>query len=256
MQGIGGFADSSGNPVLPRDVSVKRNRPWYFFGIESYCLEIRNDGCSEISIPPKEFERLLAFVRNNRVIAFSLPGNAPNNRVSSVRSALIRAGLGPTSFNGTERRDDWIALELDDEYFASVFRLIDFDPPSFVSDREPEATETLRTSINNQLGHDGARPGGRVIDTTWLNADLHSLFLAQSQSGRLVCTGLPARFSWELMDGERTAYITSVGFAAEPTSPSTLLYRAHQVFCLAAVLRRLQRDHPSSLQAIRTYEAE
>ncbi|WP_187431195.1 hypothetical protein ROLI_013580 [Roseobacter fucihabitans] len=256
MQGIAGFASSSGEAVPPAQVSVNRNRTWYFFGVDSYCIKIGNADCAEVSIPPENFERLLEFVQNHRLIAFSLPGNARDGRVEFVRRALTRAGLVPTSFYpleiyyGREARVDWIAQELDNEYFASMFRLVDFDTPPFVSNREGDTAEILRNRINTQLGHT-QEPAGRIVDNTWLNADLESFFVMQALNGELVCSGLPARFTWRLVEGQRNAFITRVQYAAEPTSQSSLLYRAHQVFCITAVLRRLQSDNPNSLSAVR-----
>lgn len=253
LQGVAGFSDPSGSPIEPTLVSIRKVRPWYFWGVEAYCIQLAGSDCTNLHLPPDQIERLLAFVKNERLIAFSLPGNARQGRRSSVERKLSGFGLVPTDYDGTGKWDDWIALELDNEYFARVFRLIDFDPPPFVSNRSAATANEIRKGMNTELGHE-SKPSGPIQDDTWLNTDLHALFVGQIVNEHFQCQGLPARYTWELMRGQTKAYISKVQFAREPTSRSSRLYQAHQTFCTVSVLRRLWKDNAKGVSEIREFD--
>lgn len=211
------------------------------------CVHIGTSDCTRFPISRDAVYSLAHFVANGRVRAFTLPsdGNDAQEIIRQIEMEMVPAG---------DRKNSWIARELNAPEFVRLFSYVDFDIPFHFTDAaiEPSFAASLRDRLNKRLG--GSRPESNldVEDATYVNADIHAFFRARTRGGAVVCDGVPARYHWILGRGQRVAYIHDIEFASAIGTSSAhraLATEALKVFCTTAVLRAVRSAAPASYDA-------
>jgi hypothetical protein len=260
MQALASFRGNDGKPVASSGVSVSV--------LESEsgsarvpCLRIGPSSCGKILLSVAEVRAIARFVANGRYRAFTLPSDGPD--VDRIIAA-IREDMVPVADSYPKK--DWIARELAAADFARIFRFIDYDDPfSFTSRIVGRIfAEPARREMNAKVGH-FVIPKTKIVDDTYFNTDLHANLVARVSGNAMICDGLPTRYHWELHAGYRFAYVREIEFALPDfKNPEYMRFlnkrmplfnvehmrssiEAQSVFCTTAILRTLQKEHPSAL---------
>jgi hypothetical protein len=250
MQATASFRGTAALPVEADKVMIVQTTK---NGQIQFCLKIADEECASFSLRTDQLRALANFVANGRTQAFTWPADnwsLEDQIVSSIEDKMVRVGDG---FD----RDDWIAKELPAPLFARVFRYIDYDGRFVNPDLKKQEAERIRTLENEAVG--SRQPEGNIEDLTYVNADFHAGFVAYAYkasgatTASVECAGVPARYRWELGEGQSHAFLTAIEFAIpklEDAQHTELFWEAQGVFCTAAIFRALAANRKDALKPL------